>query len=99
MRRVPVFDRGNACALAIRDTIGSAAALVARCKNVRREIFIMFPHFDLFVRVSGRYGMSGRVHSGLMLEARITLPHFAVSSAISFPNSPGNNERPVLPRS
>src|SRR5262245_66632205 len=26
-------------------------------------------------------------HSGLMLAARITLPHFSVSSAISFPNS------------
>src|SRR5499426_4220956 len=40
-------------------------------------------------RVSKHYGMSGRHHSGLMLAARITLPHFSVSSAMSLPNSAG----------
>ena len=30
-----------------------------------------------------------RDHSALMLAARITLPHFSVSSATSFPNSAG----------
>ena len=38
-------------------------------------------------------------HSALMLAARITLPHFSVSSAISFPKSPGEPERTVIPRS
>ena len=32
-----------------------------------------------------------RHHSGLMLAARITLPHFSVSSAMSFPNSVGDH--------
>ena len=32
---------------------------------------------------------AGENHSGLMLAARITLPHFSVSSAMSVPNSAG----------
>ena len=40
-----------------------------------------------------------RDHSGLMLAARITLPHFSVSSAISLPNSVGDSVREVPPRS
>src|SRR6476659_9565969 len=42
------------------------------------------------------FGESGRMerlpargHCGLMLAARITLPHFSVSSAMSFPKSAG----------
>src|SRR6516225_3389971 len=41
---------------------------------------------------SGGYGMSARrgwPYWALMLAARITLPHFSVSSATSFPNSAG----------
>src|SRR6516225_8970731 len=40
-----------------------------------------------------------RDQSALMLAARITLPHFSVSSAISFPKSPGEPDRTVIPRS
>jgi hypothetical protein len=40
-----------------------------------------------------------RDHSGLMLAARITLPHFSVSSATSLPNSAGDSVREVPPRS
>src|SRR5262249_8932623 len=41
--------------------------------------------------LNGVYGIStaDRPHSALMLRARMTLPHFSVSSAISFPNSAG----------
>jgi hypothetical protein len=35
----------------------------------------------------------------LMLAARITLAHFSVSSAISFPNSVGESASTVPPRS
>src|SRR5262245_4457660 len=37
----------------------------------------------------GLYGIStaDRPHSALMLRARITLPHFSVSSAMNFPNA------------
>src|SRR5262249_6637310 len=39
-------------------------------------------------RETGRYGTSrGIAYIGLMLAARITLPHFSVSSAMNFPNS------------
>src|SRR5262249_39749702 len=40
---------------------------------------------------NGIYGIStvDRDHSGFMLAARITLPHFSVSSAISLPKSAG----------
>ena len=41
---------------------------------------------------------SGRCHSGLMLAARITLPHFSVSSAMYLPKSadePPNGEAPT----
>ena len=38
-------------------------------------------------------------HSALMLAARMTLPHFSVSSAISFPKSPREPERTLIPRS
>ena len=37
-------------------------------------------------------------HSGLMLPVRITLPHFSISSAISFPESagePGSGHAPI----
>ena len=44
-------------------------------------------------------GFWSEPYSGLMLAARITLPHFSVSSAISFPKSPGEPERTVIPRS
>src|SRR5262249_61375280 len=52
-----------------------------------------------FVRANGHPTFAERVlrnigsglprQSGLMLAARITLPHFSVSSATSFPNSAG----------
>src|SRR6516225_1736339 len=38
-------------------------------------------------------------HSGLMLAARITLPHFSVSSAMSLPKSAGEPASTRLPRS
>src|SRR5262249_54137483 len=38
-------------------------------------------------------------HSALMLRARITLPHFSVSSAISLAKSAGEPGRTVAPRS
>src|SRR5262249_47404481 len=38
-------------------------------------------------------------HSGLMLAARITLAHFSVSSAMSFPKSAGEPASAVPPRS
>jgi hypothetical protein len=38
-------------------------------------------------------------HSGLMLAARITLPHFSVSSAMSLPNSAGESSSTSPPRS
>src|SRR5262249_1076366 len=39
------------------------------------------------------------VYCTLMLAARITLPHFSVSSAISFPKSAGESASTVPPRS
>jgi hypothetical protein len=42
---------------------------------------------------------TSRGHSGLMLAARITLPHFSVSSAISLPKSAGEPASTVPPRS
>src|SRR5262245_16653809 len=38
-------------------------------------------------------------HSGLMLAARITLPHFAVSAARCFPKSDGGPANGIEPRS
>src|SRR6516165_512918 len=51
---------------------------------------------------NGRYGISDHGclgYSGLMLAARITLPHFSVSSAISLPKSAGEPGSSVAPRS
>src|SRR5262249_52185605 len=46
------------------------------------------------------YFAGGRAdHSALMLAARITLPHFSVSSAISLPNWAGDPGSGVPPRS
>ena len=48
------------------------------------------------------YGMSAhwqRAYSGLILAARITLPHFSVSSAMSLPKSAGESASGTLPRS
>jgi hypothetical protein len=39
------------------------------------------------------------IYSGLMLAARITLPHFSVSPARSFPNSAGERESTMPPKS
>src|SRR5437773_7338538 len=44
------------------------------------------------------YGIS-RDHSGLMLAARMTLPHFSVSSAMSFPKSAAEPPSTVPPMS
>src|ERR1043166_6035879 len=41
----------------------------------------------------------GQRHSALMLAARITLPHFSVSSSISFRKSAGEPARIMPPRS
>jgi len=38
-------------------------------------------------------------HSGLMMAALITLPHFSVSSAMSLPKSSGDPGSAVLPKS
>src|SRR5258707_843889 len=43
--------------------------------------------------------LDGQSHSGLMLFARITLPHFSVSSAMNLPKSAGEPGNTVLPRS
>src|SRR6266478_6512052 len=57
--------------------------------------FLQFQFFDLTgdgFTETGRYGMRAErisPYSALMLAARITLPHFAISSAISFPKSAG----------
>jgi hypothetical protein len=54
------------------------------------------------VRVTGRYGIfdvSGSACYALMLAARITLAHFEVSSAMSFPKSDGVPEITVKPNS
>src|SRR5262249_43276280 len=49
------------------------------------------------IRGTKHYGMSGRHHSGLMLAARITLPHFSTSSAMSLPKSAGEPGGSVPP--
>src|SRR5262249_26793126 len=43
-------------------------------------------------------GLAGVPYSGLMLAARITLPHFSISSAMSFPKSAGEPGSGVLPK-
>jgi|SRR6516162_1772127 len=40
-----------------------------------------------------------QAYSGLMLAARITLPHFSVSSAMNWPKSAGDSAKGVPPRS
>src|SRR5262249_8466800 len=53
------------------------------------------------IRLTGRYGIStaNRPHSGLMLAALITLPHFSVSAVMSFAKSPGEPGKAVPPSS
>src|SRR5262249_57101601 len=53
------------------------------------------------IRGTERYGVwaEGRHYSALMLAARITLPHFSVSSAMSFSNSAGDIGIGTLPSS
>src|SRR5262245_41835793 len=50
---------------------------------------------------NGGYGIStgDRPQSALMLRARMTLPHFSVSSAMSLPKAAGAPGRTVPPRS
>src|SRR5262249_10831445 len=62
------------------------------------------PHSGHYGRIrgTGRYGISDRDdsdQSALMFAARITLPHFSVSSAISLPKSLGEPGRTLPPRS
>ena len=54
------------------------------------------------IRVTGFMECGGCGHSGLMLAARITLPHFSVSAAMSLPKSagePGSTVPFSVPRS
>src|SRR5262249_60690051 len=55
-------------------------------------------HRSLSHRVS-RNGSYRADHSGLMLAARITLPHFSVSLAMCLPKSAGEPPNGVAPRS
>src|SRR5207253_2640578 len=48
---------------------------------------------------NGRYGTWRRPYSGLMLAARITLPHFSVSSAMSLAKSAGESASTSPPTS
>jgi hypothetical protein len=48
---------------------------------------------------NGGISVAAGTYSGLMLAARITLPHFSVSSAISLPKSAGEPASTVPPRS
>ena len=52
---------------------------------------------------NGKYGISGceqsEPYSDLMLAARMTLPHFSVSSAMNLPNSAGVIDFGTLPKS
>src|SRR5258707_9332946 len=73
--------------------------------GVVRRTLLTFPqlhrpssgHRDAF----GLYGIStaDRPHSALMLRARMTLPHFSVSSAINLPKSAGESASTWPPRS
>ena len=56
----------------IRDTIGSAAAPAARCRTSLRQGSLIAPSLNYGRRSACRH------QSGLMLAARITLPHFSV---------------------
>src|SRR5262249_7250736 len=53
------------------------------------------------ISLNGLYGIStaDRPHSALMLRARMTLPHFSVSSAMSLPKSAGESASTSPPRS
>ena len=44
------------------------------------------------------WALDRRDHSALMLAARITLPHFSVSSAMNLPKSAGVIGIPALPK-
>ena len=46
---------------------------------------------------SGSVRCGEAAHSALMLAARITLPHFSVSSAMNLPKSAGEPENAVPP--
>src|SRR5262245_55128416 len=59
-------------------------------------------HLVAAVRLTERYGILDRGlprQSSLMFAARITLPHFSVSSARSLPKSVGEPTSGVAPRS
>src|SRR6266481_4372783 len=57
------------------------------------------PRSGLVHRQVMEYRPVERLHSGLILAARITLPHFSVSSAISFSKSAGESASTAPPRS
>ena len=71
------------------------ATKVAYVTDKQRETAMEFAWLTL-VPISEGYGMSAKYadQSALMLAARITLPHFSVSSAMSFPKSAGDPEAP-----
>src|SRR6516162_244230 len=66
------------------------------CAGSKRSSVTERPRF----RGTKRYGIwPGIAYIGLMLAARITLPHFSVSSAMSLPKSAGEPGSTVPPRS
>src|SRR4029077_9323167 len=50
------------------------------------------------IRRTGRYGILVPDYCGLILAARVTLPHFSVSSVMSLPKSAGESASAVPPR-
>jgi hypothetical protein len=84
---------GRRCSFFASHTSPSGRYRLDRSDPVRtfvrlRRRFAHRSHEPSFSR-NGRLWNTSRDHSGLMLAARITLPHFSVSSATSFPNSAG----------
>src|SRR5262249_37071113 len=53
---------------------------------------------DLAERAFREFSFRSAGHSGLMFAARITLPHFSVSSAMSLPKSAGETTSGVTPK-
>src|SRR5262245_8987065 len=95
--QVPTMRREGAVAASVASEAAVWVALAAAWGNP----FNSFDQVRIGHSPNGHYGIStaDRPQSALMLRARITLPHFSVSSAMNLPKSLGAPGSTVPPRS
>src|SRR5262249_42503870 len=91
-------ENRRSCEPAATDRLALARSVIGPEARQRRRPDVEIVGGEVSLRASLKCS-DATLHSGLMLAARITLPHFSISSATSLPSSAGVATNGIPPRS